>query len=500
MDENHLDFHSENTLISTEQPLTKKLRKYIKSISMMTFPTIFFFLCMFLQQTINLIFIGKTSDAADKERIIEGIGITHIYINTTLFSIFIGLMGGLDILGSHAYGIKDFKLLGLYYHRAIIVAFSFTICMIVVHYFTAIKILSLFPIEPVILEYVSDYIHLFIFFAIPDVFFSANFRYMNIISKSHVNLIILFVTICLHPLWCWIFIIVLEMGVKGAALSLIISQLLNAIGGFFYILYIRPNPESIFFPNRDSFKSIGSYLKVSLPSTFLMCAEWWAFEIQAVITYWIGEDDYAAHILITTVMVNIYTISLGFSSTTVVFVGKLISHSTISKTKRYAKIIFYYGLSVMALCLIVIFIFRNQMVYIFMKEGEIEVVVEKATTVISILIIISMFDYIQTNLAYILRGLEKQLVASVVAFINFYIVQTSFSILFGKYLEMGVLGVWIGIGIGSILSSIFYFVILIKLDLNKIQKDVLARMEKDKKDLKENEELLDKKDQMNVDE
>jgi MATE family multidrug resistance protein len=489
MDEKQFDFQSENTLIPNEVSITKKLPKYIKNISTMTFPIMFFFLCLFLQQTINLIFIGKTFDPANKEKIIEGIGITHLYLNVTLLSVFVGLLSGLESLGSHAYGVKNFKLLGLYYHRAIIVAFTFTIPMVIIHYFTAIRVLGLFSVGPEILEHINSYLHTLVFFAIPDVFFSANFRYINIISKSYVNLIILFTTICLHPLWCYILIIVLDMGLKGAGLSIVISQTLNAIAGCFYIWYIKPNPESVFFPTRDSFKSIGSYLKVALPTTFLICAEWWAFEIQAIIAKWISDDDYTAHILVSAISMNIFTISLGFSSTSVVFVGKLISNSTISKTKRYIKTIFIFGISVLLAVLSLVFIFRNQVIYIFMKEGEIDVVVEKATMVIYLIILESIFDYTQIHLAHILRGLGKQLFASVVAFINFYIIQTGFAILFGKYLEMGVFGIWIGISIGCLFGSILYFIILIRLDLKKIQSDVLKKLEEDKQDLNVNDEI-----------
>jgi MATE family multidrug resistance protein len=489
MDNESLGFQTINTEISAHSP-PLKLCKYIKNISIMTFPTMLFFLCLFLQQTINLIFIGQSSHLANKENIIEGIGITHLYINTTLLSISVGLASGFETLGSHAFGSKNYRLFGLYYHRSIIISLTFTCVMIVIHYFTALKVLAFFTIKPEIIVYVSEYMTTYLFFVIPDVFFSANFRYINIISKSHVNLITLAGTICLHPLWCYIFIIVLDFGLKGAAIAIIISQSLNALSGFFYICVIKPCPASVFFINRDSFKSFWSYLKITLPGTFMLCAEWWAFEVQAIIAIWASDADYAAHILVSNINGNFYTISLGFGITTVVYVGKLISHSTVTKTKKYAKTIFIYGLVFMSAFLIIVFILRDKIIYMYMKENESPEVVEKATGVMLLLVGLNVVDYIQTVLGYVLRGLGKQLIASVVAFVNFYLIQTSMSVLLGIYFKLGVLGIWLGITIGSGLGAILYAIVLLRLDLKEIQKEVLERLESDKNDLKEQEILL----------
>jgi MATE family multidrug resistance protein len=491
MAKDEIDFQSEDTHYDSEWQMKEKLCKYLRNISMLTFPVILFYLCIYLQQTINLIFLARISKPENKEYVIEAIGISHLYINITILSVFIGLLMGFDILGARAHGARDFKLLGLYYHRAMIVALVYNITMVIIHYFTAVRVLSLFSISPNILEYINSYMQTCLFFVIPDVIFSANFRLINILSKSYVNLIILFTTICLHPLWCYLLIVVLDMGVSGAGLCLVISQTLNALGGVFYILYFKPNPESVFFFTWESFKGIGSYLEVALPSALLICVEWWALDLQALIALWVSDDDYAAHVLILAIVVDLNTISIGFSVTNLLFIGKLISNSTITKTKRYVKLIFFFGLFIMITCALFIWLFGPQIIHIFLKEGEVDSVVQKAITVMKYLFIVNVLDYTQFNLARILGAFGKQFLACVVAIINFYLIQTSLSIFLGKYLGMGVIGVWIGLGIGFLLSSIFYFIILLKLDYKKIQDDILLELESEKKiDPEENEELL----------
>ena len=90
-------------------------------------------------------------------------------------------------------------------------------------------------IDEQVLGFVSEYICIMMFFVLFDVGYGINFRYFNIINKSHINLVILLVSITLHPMWCYLFMVVLKMGVQGAAISLVISQATNCIGGGIYI-------------------------------------------------------------------------------------------------------------------------------------------------------------------------------------------------------------------------------------------------------------------------
>ena len=49
--------------------------------------------------------------------------------------------------------------------------------------------------------------------------------------------------------------------------------------------------EALFFPTLDSFKEWGSYLRLSIPATVMLCAEWWAFEILTILTGIIGVNE-----------------------------------------------------------------------------------------------------------------------------------------------------------------------------------------------------------------
>ena len=102
-----------------------------------------------------------------------------------------------------------------------------------------------------------------LFFAIQ---FNASVRYLQSQSYFLPGMYITLFTVCLHPIWCYLFIAHAGLNVVGAAFAMTITQILNFIIISVYIHYWTPHPESYFFFNRDSFdiNRICDYLSVSL--------------------------------------------------------------------------------------------------------------------------------------------------------------------------------------------------------------------------------------------
>jgi MATE family multidrug resistance protein len=211
----------------------------LKEISKIAFPTMFFFIGVYMQQTINLIFIGHTYKENQKDAL-DAVGVSHLYINCTLLSMVIGLITGFDTLGSNSYGAKKYYLFGLYFHRSILIAFVFSSGLFIFHFFYAIKVLALLGIENSVLVLVNEYIHIMMFWVLPDIIFTVCFRYLNIVGKAHINLSILVISLAIHPLWCYIFINKLGLGLRGAGLSLTMTSIVNFILTGAYIIFFPP--------------------------------------------------------------------------------------------------------------------------------------------------------------------------------------------------------------------------------------------------------------------
>jgi Na+-driven multidrug efflux pump len=99
-----------HTLYEIEKDETVELIPALQEIGHIVFPTMFFFVGVYLQQTINLMFIGHTLEEKFRKDALDGVGISHLYINCSLLSWVVGIISGFETLGSNAYGAKRYYL------------------------------------------------------------------------------------------------------------------------------------------------------------------------------------------------------------------------------------------------------------------------------------------------------------------------------------------------------------------------------------------------------
>ena len=105
------------------------------------------------------------------------------------------------------------------------------------------------------------------------------------------------VTCVLHILWCYIFILSMEMGVYGAAMALNVTYILNfAIQELYVNVYKKDHFAQFRAPilSRETFSEWLSFIKLAIPTTALMCLEWWAFEFIIMFAGVLGVTELAA--------------------------------------------------------------------------------------------------------------------------------------------------------------------------------------------------------------
>ena len=453
-------------LSTNEDPSTYAI---LKEISLIAFPVAICFLCTYLQQTLIISFLGRKYN---NPYMIEGVGTANVYINCFLLSIVTGITSAYDTFGSNAFGVKNYRSLGLYYHLSIIVAYSIAVVFLIFHYFFAVKLINLFGLNDQIMSICSDYIQIYMLFVLFDILYILNFRYLNIVEKSYVNVIILVWTLILHFIWCYILIYVFDLGVKGAAISLVFTQFLNALFSSIYILYYSPYPESIFPFCNESFEKWKEYLQLSLPATFLLCAEFWSFEFNLLICLWCSDLDYTVFIIVHNIGLNCYSIPAGFGTASTIIPGAYISQHNIQTVKRIKNIIIVYGMSITSIISLILILIRNEIIDFYIINDQIK---EKGIYCTSILAIVILFDMYQTIFMGYFRGIGKYALASIICFVNFYILMLFFGVLFGKVLGNGAKGVIWAVSISLLLTCIIYTIAEWFFDYELLYREALQR-------------------------
>ena len=63
--------------------------------------------------------------------------------------------------------------------------------------------------------------------------------------------------------------------------------------------------------NKDAFTGWCEYLCISIPSTVMICAEWWAFNIMTILAGVLGVTELASYTVCTNVAVVNFMVPLG---------------------------------------------------------------------------------------------------------------------------------------------------------------------------------------------
>ena len=81
----------------------------------------------------------------------------------------------------------------------------------------------------------------------------------------------------LHPLWCYLFVIILELDIVGIGIAYTITQLTLITFVTVYASCVPAIQDAITLPNSDSFKEWRAYLKLGIPVMVMLWSEDFAF-------------------------------------------------------------------------------------------------------------------------------------------------------------------------------------------------------------------------------
>lgn len=476
-----------------------------KDVIALSLPTISFYFIMFSLQTICLSFLGKKNNSM----ISDGYGLVNMLLTCTLSCILTGIVSGLDTLLPNAWGQKNMRLFNIYANRAKVLTIGIGLILGLFNYAFAIKILSFFQEgenSGKALEYGSEYLPFAIITCMLESQFTINFVILTIINKIKEVLTGLVISFSLHFLWCYIFIIKYDFGLQGAGISSILTHSFNYLFTSYLIFCHnktlppcplrnseRVNNESSESTNNENeiqltvqitpevISGLCSYFLFVLPNTLLLAAEWMAFEIQGVMAFSLdGKSEngiqYSVHNFLTNIAHLTNTFSSGFGMATAILIAEKVGKLVIKESRLISVYSFIIAQGVMSFIVVGILLSRNVIFHLFTSNEDI---INLGRKCIIYLAMFTIMDATQAVMAGTFRGYGKQKIASVIALIQYYLVQTFLSWYLGFYLGKGVIGIWTSILIGGISTTVIYFIAFLMLDFTKIKEETKARIEED---------------------
>lgn len=84
------------------------------------------------------------------------------------------------------------------------------------------------------------------------------------------------------------------MGITGTSLSTFITYVTLFVIITVYASLQKDIKDSWFLPGKETFINIWPYIKLALPTTMMICLEWWAFEVLTLMAGFISIDAIAS--------------------------------------------------------------------------------------------------------------------------------------------------------------------------------------------------------------
>lgn len=163
---------------------------------------------------------------------------------------------------------------------------------------------------------------------------------------------------------------------------------------------------------------------------------------------------------------------LGFAVAASVRVGNALGAGNTERAKLSAKVALVCGVLVSCVVATLIGCTKDVIAYIFTTEEEI---VSRVSQVMIMYGFFHLFDAIAGITGGIVRGAGKQLLGALCNIVGYYFVgfPTGVSLMFA--LSMGIIGLWIGFFGCVFLQSLFFIILIYKLDWKKATQEALIR-------------------------
>lgn len=441
-------------------------REELHHLLQLTGPLVLSRILYFLLPFVTTIFCGRIGNAE-----LAGYGIASATINVTTTATGHGLAMACDTLISQTYGSKNLRRVGVILQRSSLIVLLFCLpCWALL--LNAHNLLLLMQQEEEVARIAQLYAMAFLP-AVPAMLLhqlqGAYLQNQGIIlpqmyTAAVANVINLGVN--------YVLIYLLDWGVFGSAVANSFSQVTICLLLFLYIRWKKLHQETWGGWSTECLQDWGSYMKLAIPSTFMVCFEWWIWEIGGFLAGMLGEEDLAAqHILLEFGAIT-FMFPLGVHAAACVRVGNALGAGKTDSAITTCKVALGIAGGMAVVQSIVILGSKSVVGYIFTSDVNIVDIVSLNLTVYGVL---QFFDALLCVCSGILVGSGMQKIAALSNLLGYYCLGVPVGIGLMFKAKLRILGFWLGLLICIFCELCFFLGIIYKLNWKKLTQQAQLR-------------------------
>jgi len=404
-------------------------------------------------------------------------------MNILALAIFISLNVGLTSKSAQAFGAKNYRLIGLYLHRGLIVNLTLFLPFCGFLFFSD-RICMACGFEEKIARYIQQYL----IEAIPGLFatilFSTFTAYLNACNIFTIPGMLEIIGCVVNWVSNYILIEKYQMGLRGAAMAWNLMFFVALILTVIYLKFWNPVKQTLFWFCRDSFKEVWSLFKHEALIGSMIYLEWIAVEIEVVYVGGLDQIQLTAFPLAFAHINLVYSIPVSLSEAVLTYVGNAVGEKNVEKGKKFLKSGVVLACSAVVLIVIYFWFCSKYIAEFYVDDQATRDMMVKYFGLMAIQV---PADFIQFVLASGLRALGKEKAGTILLIICYYGISLPLAYIFCYPAGYGGRGIIFGSSINAYILLICLIIMYKKIDWEKQIRIVNDKMKED--DTNENEKL-----------
>ncbi|XP_076836125.1 multidrug and toxin extrusion protein 1-like [Brachyhypopomus gauderio] len=441
-------------------------REEVYHVLLLTGPLLVSRILSFLQPFVNTIFVGHLGNVE-----LAGYALASATISVTTAATGFGLALACDTLVSQTFGSKNLKRVGEIMQRSILVLLLFCLpCWALL--INSESILLAMHQEPEVARIAQMYVLVFLP-AVPVMFLhQLQVSYLQnqgiILPQMYTAAAANILNVAVN----YVLIFWMGYGVMGSAVACSISQFSICILLFGYIHWKKLHVKTWGGWSTASLQEWDTFMKLAIPSTLMLCFEWWIYEIGGFLAGMLGEVDLAAQHVLLELGAITYMFPLGVHAAACVRVGNALGAGHTARALITSKVTLTLAGVLALLQGIVLGSTKSVLGFIFTSDVNIVDVVSENLT---FYIFLQFFDALVCASSGILLGAGKQKIAAISNLICYYCIGLPLGISLMFAAELRILGLTLGLLVCVIIHAIFFITLIFKLNWEKVTQQAQKR-------------------------
>ncbi|KAJ2374168.1 ethionine resistance protein, partial [Coemansia sp. RSA 2611] len=400
----------------------------------------------------SFVFVNVTavSHLGAKELAAMSLSVTCMIIFVTAPTF--GLLSAMDTFCSTAFtASRDKTLVGFHYQRGLIAVLSHILLAAPILW-NAERILLVIKQDPDIAALSGKYLRIQILGMLPWSVFEVTKRYLQAQGIMRAGTIVVMIVAPIH--WFNNYFLVRSptygLGFIGAPIVNIFSNCLMCAG----ILAYARNSRAVDTWGGwklSAFHNMSQYYRLAIPAVITVCAEWVGFELLTIGTSYFGANQMAGQAIMINSIVIIFQFSNGLGFGTSPRIGNLIGAARPRQARIAADVSLAATVCIGIACTLFLVFFGDWWTSVYTSDPAIA---RETAKLMSVACVFTIGDGLNAVIGAILRGLGRQQVSANIYIFGFYVCAIPIAAYLGYGLQMQAVGLWWGLCIGVIISSI----------------------------------------------